>query len=35
MCEVNRDQISLTATKRGRRIFGDAKLAYRQGEILK
>jgi hypothetical protein len=34
MCEINRDQISLSATKRGRRIFGDAKLAYRQGEIL-
>jgi hypothetical protein len=34
MCEINRDQISLSATKRGRRIFGGAKLAYRQGEIL-
>ncbi len=34
MCEINRDQISLSVTKRSHRIFGDAKLAYRQGEIL-
>jgi hypothetical protein len=34
MCEIVRDQISLEVTKRGARIRGDAKLAYRQGEIL-
>lgn len=35
MCEINRDQISLDATVRGERIRGSAKLAYRQGVILK
>jgi len=34
MCEVVRDQISLEVTRRGNRISGNAKLAYRQGEIL-
>jgi hypothetical protein len=34
MCEINRDQISLDVTRRGRRIFGNAKLAYRQGEVI-
>ncbi len=34
MCEINRDQISLDATRRGERIRGSAKLAYRQGVVL-
>lgn len=34
MCEINRDQISLEVTRRGRRIFGDAKIASRQGEVI-
>jgi hypothetical protein len=34
MCEINRDEISLEVTKRGRRIFGHAKIAYRQGKVL-
>lgn len=34
MCEIVRDQISLDSTKRGERVHGSAKLAYRQGVIL-
>jgi hypothetical protein len=34
MCELVRDQISLDSTKRGERVRGNAKLAYRQGVIL-
>jgi hypothetical protein len=34
MCEINRDYIGLEVTKRGRRIRGNAKIAYRQGQIL-
>ena len=34
MCEITRDQISLEATKRGERIRGNAKVAYRQGMVL-
>lgn len=34
LCEIDRDQISLAVTKRGRRIGGEARVAYRQGEIL-
>ncbi len=34
MCEIVRDAISLEVTKRGARIRGNAKLAYRQGEVL-
>ncbi len=34
MCDIVRDQITLEATTRGRRIWGSAKVAYRQGVIL-
>ena len=34
MCEIVRDAIGLEVTKRGRRIRGNAKLAYRQGEVI-
>ena len=34
MCEIARDYISLDVTKRGRRVRGDAKIAYRQGVII-
>ena len=34
MCELPRDYIGLEVTKRGRRIRGNAKIAYRQGEII-
>ncbi|HEV2533316.1 hypothetical protein [Phenylobacterium sp.] len=34
MCEINRDYIGLEVTKRGHRIRGNAKIAYRQGQIL-
>ncbi len=34
LCEISRDQVSLAETRRGRRIGGEAKIAYRQGEIL-
>ena len=34
MCEVVRDYISLEVLKRGDRIRGSSKLAYRQGEVL-
>lgn len=34
MCEIDRDYIGLDVTKRGSRIRGNAKIAYRQGQIL-
>lgn len=34
MMRIDRDQISLDVTLRGTRVFGNAKLAYRQGIIL-
>jgi hypothetical protein len=34
MTRIDRDQISLDVTRRGTRVFGNAKLAYRQGAIL-
>jgi len=34
MCRIVRDQISLDVTKRGRRVRGNAKIAYRQGEVI-
>ena len=34
MTRIERDQISLDVTRRGTRIFGNAKLAYRQGIVL-
>ncbi|QBX38624.1 hypothetical protein E4M02_10915 [Brevundimonas sp. S30B] len=34
MCDIVRDQITLESTKRGQRIWGGAKIAYRQGVIL-
>lgn len=34
MTRIKRDQISLDITKRGARIFGTAKIAYRQGIVL-
>lgn len=34
MCRIKRDEIHLVATQRGSRISGDAKKAYRQGEVL-
>jgi hypothetical protein len=34
MCEMARDYISLDVTKRGTRVRGSAKLAYRQGEVI-
>ena len=34
MTRIERDQISLDVTKRGTRIFGSAKIAYRQGVVL-
>jgi hypothetical protein len=34
MARIDRDQIALEVTRRGRRIFGRAKLAYRQGVVL-
>jgi hypothetical protein len=34
MCEIIREQISLETTRRGERIRGNAKLAYRQGVLL-
>jgi integrase len=34
MCEINRDYIGLVVTKRGSRIRGSAKIAYRQGQLL-
>ena len=34
MCEVVRDAISLEVTKRGSRVRGGAKIAYRQGDVI-
>jgi hypothetical protein len=34
MARITRDQISLTITTRGHRVFGYARIAYRQGVIL-
>jgi len=34
MCEVVRDYISLDVIKRGVRIRGNSKLAYRQGQVI-
>jgi len=34
MCEIDRDAIGLDVTKRGSRLRGAAKIAYRQGEIV-
>lgn len=34
MTRIDRDQISLDVTRRGARVFGNAKLAYRQGVIF-
>ena len=34
MAKISRDQIDLTVTKRGSRIFGKARIAYRQGIII-
>jgi hypothetical protein len=34
MTRLDRDQISMEVSKRGRRVRGDAKLAYRQGVVL-
>jgi hypothetical protein len=33
-CEIVRDYIGLEVTKRGTRVRGSAKIAYRQGEII-
>lgn len=33
-CKIERDAISLTVTKQGTRIWGSAKVAYRQGVII-
>ena len=34
LTRIDRQQINLEVTKRGTKILGDAKLAYRQGVIL-
>lgn len=34
MGRINRDRIDLVVTQRRSRISGEAKIAYRQGEIL-
>ena len=34
MCGIVRDQISMTVTKRGTRVWGSARVAYRQGVII-
>lgn len=34
MARISRDQFDLTVTKRGARIFGKVRIAYRQGAIL-
>ncbi len=34
MAKISRDRIDLTVTKRGTRIFGKARIAYRQGVII-
>ncbi|MBL8547681.1 MAG: hypothetical protein JNL81_14535 [Hyphomonadaceae bacterium] len=33
-CRIERDQIALTVTTRGTRVWGSAKIAYRQGVII-
>jgi hypothetical protein len=33
-CKIDRDGIDLVVTKRGERVWGDAKIAYRQGVVL-
>jgi hypothetical protein len=33
-CEIERNAISLEVTKRGRRVRGNAKIAYRQGVAI-
>lgn len=33
-CKITRDEIAITVTKRGTRIWGSAKIAYRQGVIV-
>ena len=34
MCDLVRDHVGLEVTKRGRRVWGSAKIAYRQGEVV-
>lgn len=34
MTRIQRDQIALEVTKRGTRVHGNAKVAYRQGIII-
>ncbi len=34
LCEINRNMVLVDATKRGERVWGNAKLAYRQGIVL-
>ena len=34
MCDIVRDYIGLEVTRPGRRVRGNAKIAYRQGEVL-
>ncbi|MGJ4949527.1 hypothetical protein [Bradyrhizobium sp. HKCCYLS20291] len=34
MTRIDRDQIAVKVTRRGRRVSGRAKLAYRQGVVL-
>lgn len=34
LAHIEREQITLVTTTRGRRVFGDAKIAYRQGVII-
>ena len=34
MCKIERDQINVTVTKRGTRVWGSAKTAYRQGVVV-
>jgi hypothetical protein len=34
MCEIERDAISLEVMKRGSRLHGNSKIAYRQGDIV-
>ena len=34
MCDLARDYVGLEVTKRGRRVWGNAKIAFRQGEVI-
>ena len=34
MCEIVRDEIILDVVKRGTRVRGNSKLAYRQGQVI-